>query len=34
VLVVIAAYVLCRGWYGWRTSTAEPAGGSAARPAA
>ncbi|MFM9442675.1 hypothetical protein [Streptomyces acidiscabies] len=34
VLVVIAAYVLCRGWYGWRTSTAEPAGGSAARLAA
>ena len=32
VLVVVAAYVLCRGWYGWRTSAAEPAGGhSAAR---
>lgn len=36
VVVVAAAYVLCRGWYGWRTSAAEPTGGqpSAAIPAA
>jgi hypothetical protein len=25
VLVVVAAYVLCRGWYAWRTNAAEPA---------
>lgn len=34
VLVVIAAYVLCRGWYGWRTAPAAPAGDyPVARPA-
>ncbi|MFJ8754568.1 hypothetical protein ACIREO_35425 [Streptomyces sp. NPDC102441] len=35
VVVVVAAYVLCRGWYGWRTSAAEPTGGQpSAGPAA
>ncbi|WP_405785180.1 hypothetical protein OG512_47735 [Streptomyces sp. NBC_01378] len=35
VVVVAAAYMLCRGWYGWRTSAAEPAGGHpVARPVA
>ncbi len=35
VVVVAAAYVLCRGWYGWRTSAAQPAGGQpSAGPAA
>jgi hypothetical protein len=27
VVIVTAAYVLCRGWYAWRTSAAAPAGG-------
>lgn len=30
VLVTAAAYVLCRGWYGWRRSQHSPAGTTAA----